>query len=181
MNDRIEILWTNFSKGLKRFILKKVKEEAVAEDILQEIFLKILAHPEKLEQAKSIRPYLYVMARHATYDYFRQANSYVSVEAMTELWSEEEIVSLNATLADCCLKAFIQQLPEPYREAVLRVEIEGISQKALAEKTEISYSGAKSRVQRGREKLKELILACCAYRSDVYGNLQAPNQEGCRC
>jgi RNA polymerase sigma-70 factor (ECF subfamily) len=85
--------------------------------------------------------------------------------------SEEDDQLLNATIADCCVKPFINKLPGEYKEALLLTEFQDISQKELAEKLNISYSGAKSRVQRGRAKLKEIILDCCAYQSDVYGNL----------
>ncbi len=53
-----------------------------------------------------------------------------------------------------------------------------LSQKELAKRLNISHSGAKSRVQRGREKLKQLILECCALKSDVYGNLTG--EESCQ-
>ena len=70
-----------------------------------------------------------------------------------------------------CVPTFLDALPEKYREALYLVEIEGLSQKELAERLNISYSGAKSRVQRGREKLKEALLECCRISTDVYGNV----------
>jgi RNA polymerase sigma-70 factor (ECF subfamily) len=60
-------------------------------------------------------------------------------------------------------------------------EFQDISQKDLAIKLGISYSGAKSRVQRGKEKLKELLVACCAYQSDVYGNIINDENGKCGC
>ena len=62
-------------------------------------------------------------------------------------------------------------LPEKYRQAVYLTDIVGLSQKELAKSLGISYSGAKSRVQRGREKLKEIILQCCEVQADGYGNI----------
>jgi RNA polymerase sigma-70 factor (ECF subfamily) len=76
---------------------------------------------------------------------------------------------------------FIEKLPAHYREALRMTEFQDISQKELAERLNISYSGAKSRVQRGKDKLKALILDCCAYQTDVYGNLRAPKQTPCGC
>jgi len=88
---------------------------------------------------------------------------------------------LNATIADCCIKPFIAQLPQKYQEALVKTEFENLSQKELASQLNISYSGAKSRVQRGKEKLKQLILTCCDFPSDNYGNLQAPKSMNCNC
>jgi RNA polymerase sigma-70 factor (ECF subfamily) len=55
----------------------------------------------------------------------------------------------------------IERLPQPYREALELTEYDGLTQQALAERLGISVSGAKSRVQRGREKLKGMLLDCC--------------------
>ena len=65
----------------------------------------------------------------------------------------------------------INQLPEKYREAVYWADIKGITQNELAEKLSISVSGAKSRVQRGRQKIKEIVLKCCDINADKYGNI----------
>ena len=51
------------------------------------------------------------------------------------------------------------------------IEFEEISQKALAERLGLSLSGAKSRVQRGRVKLRELLLGCCHVDFDRRGNI----------
>src|SRR6185503_16029535 len=128
-----------------------------------------------------LRQYLYGMVRNAVTDYFRIKRQDTGDLEMAENFSEEETLSLNSTIADCCIKPFINQLPADYKEALLLTEFQNISQKELAEKLNISYSGAKSRVQRGREKLKELILNCCTFQSDVYGNLIDTESKNCNC
>jgi len=65
----------------------------------------------------------------------------------------------------------MQRLPQKYLEALELYEFQGLSQKELSEKLGISYSGAKSRVQRGRKKLKYLLEGCCHIESDRYGNI----------
>jgi RNA polymerase sigma-70 factor, ECF subfamily len=121
------------------------------------------------------------MVRNAIGDYFRNKKFLDSDLGIPATLIEEDEEFLNATIADCCIKPFINQLPEKYKEALLLTEFQDISQKDLAEKLNISYSGAKSRVQRGKEKLKEIILNCCAYQSDVYGNLMEAERKNCNC
>ena len=65
----------------------------------------------------------------------------------------------------------MQSLPEHYREALLMSEIEGLTQKEVALKQGISLSGAKSRVQRGRSMLKDILLDCCQFEFDHLGNV----------
>jgi RNA polymerase sigma-70 factor (ECF subfamily) len=65
----------------------------------------------------------------------------------------------------------IDRLPDPYRQALTLTELEGRTQRELADALGLSLSGAKSRVQRGREQLKELILACCHVEVDRRGGV----------
>jgi RNA polymerase sigma-70 factor, ECF subfamily len=129
--------------------------------------------------AKDIRQYIYGIVRNAIKDYFRnKPNSGANISHMI---TEEEDPLLNATIAECCVKPFIKQLPIKYKEALVLTEFQHVSQKDLAEKLNISYSGAKSRVQRGKEKLKEMILNCCSYKADAYGNLMEGERKNGNC
>ena len=58
-------------------------------------------------------------------------------------------------------RRIIDRLPEPYREALVMTAFEGLAQEDLAKRLGISVSAAKSRVQRGREQLKEMLLDFC--------------------
>ena len=69
------------------------------------------------------------------------------------------------------IRGAVAGLPEPYREALLLTEYEGLTQQQLAERVGISLSGAKSRVQRGREKLKQILLDCCHVELDRRGGI----------
>ncbi len=183
MTNEVKNIWTRFHKELKGFIISKVKNSNDADDILQDVFAKIIQHTDKVNQAKNLQQYLYGMVRNAVSDHFRKRTfptDDLEVQE-TEPFTATEVQSLNATIAECCLKPFINKLPESYKEALLITEFQNTSQKELAKKLNISYSGAKSRVQRGKEKLKELLLSCCAYESDIYGNLIDKNETNCNC
>lgn len=74
---------------------------------------------------------------------------------------------------------FFQQLPDKYREALQLTEIQGYSQKQMSELLDLSFSGAKSRVQRGRVKLREMLEACCRFELDRYGNILEYESRSC--
>jgi len=181
MNDITKRIWNDFNGKLKDFILKKVQIESIADDILQDVFLKVINNSDKVSEAKNIQQYIFAIARNATIDHFRDTNKKTELEENAISFSEEETESLNTTIADCCIKPFVEQLPEKYKQALIKTEFENVSQKDLATQLNISYSGAKSRVQRGKEKLKELILTCCNFPSDKYGNLQPLESKNCNC
>lgn len=181
MNEHIAEIWDNFSEELKGFILKKVRDQSIADDILQNVFLKIITHWDKISDAKNMQQYIYGITRNAIVDHFRKTELTTSLDEKSNFFSDEESDLLNATIADCCIRPFVSQLPQKYRQALMKSEFENISQKDLAKQLKISYSGAKSRVQRGKEKLKDLILACCSFPSDKYGNLQSVETGNCNC
>ena len=81
-----------------------------------------------------------------------------------------------------CLMPFINQLPPSYRDALLQTELGKLSQKEFAEQSAISYSGAKSRIQRGRQQLFELFKECCRFSADKYGNIiEYQGKHNCSC
>jgi RNA polymerase sigma-70 factor (ECF subfamily) len=181
MTSEVNLIWTEFHKELKAIILNKTRNAADTDDILQEVFIKIIRNIDKINQSQNMRQYLYGMVRNAVNDYFRKRNHNLDLSEIEEIISEEETQSLNKTIGECCVKPFIQKLAPNYRDALLITEFQQISQKDLAQKLNISYSGAKSRVQRGKEKLKELILNCCLVQTDTYGNVLDAEDKDCAC
>jgi RNA polymerase sigma-70 factor (ECF subfamily) len=71
------------------------------------------------------------------------------------------------------LPLFIEQLSSPYREALQLTEIEGLSQADAAARAGVSLSCMKARVRRGREKVKQALVACCAFEKDGRGRVIA--------
>ncbi len=165
--------WPQINQTLLQFIQGRVAEEAVAKDLLQEVFLKTqLKLPQLKDQAKLL-PWLYQIARNTINDHYRLHKKTRAVPLSNEEIEEEEdkdAVNQNEFLS-LCIPTFLDNLPEKYGEALRLVEIEGLSQKELAERLQISHSGARSRVQRGRELLKKSLLDCCRISTDVYGNI----------
>ena len=68
-------------------------------------------------------------------------------------------------------RRMIYSLPKPYRDALVLTEFEGLTQKEMAKRLGISLSGAKSRVQRGREQLKQMLLERCEFEFDRLGRI----------
>jgi RNA polymerase sigma-70 factor (ECF subfamily) len=93
------------------------------------------------------------------------------VPAVPEPDAEPDIFRRASNEFAHCLEPMLNEVSEPYRQAVTLTEIEGMTQKDAAEKLGVSVSGMKSRVQRGRGKLKDVILDCCEVELDRRGGL----------
>ncbi len=166
-----EQIWELLSTKLRSFLLQRVSDEQVAEDLLQETFVRI---HQKIEDddvaAQRITPWVYKIARNLIVDHYRlKARDAATMAVDLEAHGDEE-ENLNDLVAGW-LSKMISQLPDAYREAVELYELQAIPQQEIANRLGISLSGAKSRVQRGREKLKSLLLDCCSFERDRRGNV----------
>lgn len=179
-------LWQEYHDSLLLFIRSRVKDEELAADILQDVFVKILQKLDTLHETEKVRSWLFQIARNAIIDHVRK-NKIRAYEEITHLHFEQGEEDDEAMRhMESCIRPMINSLPPTYRDALLLSEIEGLSQKALAERLGISYSGAKSRVQRGRIMLRKTLLDCCTFELDRYGkvldytpNPQPPCSDDC--
>ena len=166
-----EDAWKTYREQLYLFIVKRVQDHFVAEDITQDVLLRVYTHLDSLDSREKFLPWLYRIARNAIADYYRRSRSEPELsETLVSGETIEEEQSAYAQLAPCLLP-LIRQLPAPYLTAIHYSEIENLSQRELAEKTGISLPGAKSRVQRGRKILKEMLFQCCQLQLSAAGNL----------
>ena len=172
MPGRVNQIWDKFNEPLKNFIRKRIPDEKDVDDVLQEVFLKIHANIESLSDDQKIYAWIYKITRNAIADYYRRIEKSVDFLEFPEdlAIAQDESVNQNMEIA-ACLKSMIDNLPEKYKEAVLLTEFQNLTQKELSERMGLSLSGAKSRVRRGREKLKEMLLDCCHLEFDRLGNV----------
>ena len=164
-----EQVWKLLSDRLRSFLLKRVSDEQAAEDLLQETFVRIHSKLGEIDDAQRINAWVFQIARNLVIDHYR-LKSRAALELASDLEANNDEASLNELVAGW-LPPMISQLPDKYGDAVELYELEGVSQQEIADKLGLSLSGAKSRVQRGREKLKEILLDCCTFEQDRRGNV----------
>ena len=188
MNPSTETIWSEYSKQLKGYILKRVPNSSMADDILQEVFIKIHENIDSLKDQTKINSWIYQITKNSITDYYRKQKQQPSD---IQLLSDKEIGILDDTdiskdvepeeqIASGLL-VMINSLPKDYAQALNLVEVQGLSQVQLAKELNISVSGAKSRVQRGRQMLKDSLMNCCHYEFDKYGTIISSHPIRCCC
>lgn len=166
-------IYNQFHQALLGFIKSKVNNHHDAEDILQNVFIKISSGIDDLSQKEKLHSWIYAIARNSIIDYYRASSNKKDVligDDISESFTLEEYNDTTKGL-DCCLMNLMNQLPEEYKNLIIDVELNGVKQKELAQKYNLAYPSIRSRVQRGREKFKQLLLNCCNIESDNRGNI----------
>jgi RNA polymerase sigma-70 factor, ECF subfamily len=170
-------IWNEVQNGLRAFIAKRVANDAEVDDIVQDVWLKMQRGLDGLQDQRRLISWIYQIARHAIIDHYRapgrrrempaglaaDLEAYQSSATMTT--TSEDSGQLRTELAGC-LRPMIERLSEEYRQAVVLVDLEGLTQQAAAAQLGLSLSGMKSRVQRGRRQLKGMLEACCTIELD---------------
>ncbi|HLI09925.1 MAG TPA: RNA polymerase sigma factor SigZ [Ktedonobacteraceae bacterium] len=166
-----ETIWESFHGRLRQFILRRVPDEQNAEDILQEVFLKVHLHIDALRDEQRLESWLYQIARNAIADYYRSRRKESDLPDTLLLPAVEDTLDDVVRELIPCVRAMVDSLPDDYRQALILTEYEGLTQKEMGEQLGLSCSGAKSRVQRAREKLKDMLLTCCHFEFDHFGSI----------
>lgn len=177
--------WDELTARLRPFVARRVAP-ADADDVLQDIFVRIQTNLGALRDGERFGPWVYQVARSAVADHRRRAARHPLARegdpGGDEVPGEEAAPDEDEAAAEACgcIAPFVARLPSPYREAVTLTELEGLPQKVAAEMAGVSLSGMKSRVQRGREQLRGMLLACCEIALDPRGHVIAcdPKQPG---
>lgn len=178
-----ESVWTQLSATLRRFIRRRVADEHVADDLLQEAFARIHRNIGTLTEADRLAAWVYQIARNVIHDHYRKSPT-GNTFPLDDAESTTEPANHLRDRAGEWLDELIRELPEGYRDAVKLSEMDGLMQQNVADRLGLSLSGAKSRIQRGRAMLKEVLDRCCIFEFDRRGNLlevePKPDRTVCR-
>jgi len=165
-----EALWERFSSDLRSWFRRRVADADAAEDLLGDTFLRLHQRGDTLQDQDRLAAWVQRVARNVLVDHRRRLDPQ-SGEALDPA-DEPDAEDVQATVAGW-LRSYVSELPDTYREAVELHELEGLTHAEIAARTGLSVSGVKSRVQRGRERLRAALLQCCAFEFDRLGGLTA--------
>lgn len=164
--------WTHYEAELRGYLTKQTRgDRQLAEDLLQNVFVKAIAQGKNFCDINNTRAWLYKVARNQLIDAFRKEKHF---EELDELDDEQphvvqEIPAVESLSA--CLPRALQQLGEQDREVISLCDIDGLNQAEYAVKKNISLPGAKSRIQRARQRLKQQLHTLCEVKYDEAGNV----------
>jgi RNA polymerase sigma-70 factor (ECF subfamily) len=180
----IETLWRNTSDQLLAFIRSRISDPIQAEDILQDIFLKMYERVHTLRDNQKLESWMYQIARNAIIDHYRTHKPLETlIEEIPNPTSNDQ--QTRQEMASWLLP-IITILPDTYREPIRLSEIEGWSHQKIADHLDLSLSATKSRVRRGKRLIKDALTDCCQFEIDQRGRVvdyerRADTRSFCNC
>lgn len=157
-----------FYNYLKGYIINKTKNKDLADDLVQEVMLKLVESHQKSKEIQNIKAWLFQVSRNTMYDYFQKHNMSVNLDDDWKLNNnvQEETTSI---MEEDYVIPMIQMLPEEYAVPLKLSDIDNVPQKEIAKQLGIGLSATKMRIQRARTKLRELFVECCEIEYDKNG------------
>ncbi len=170
-------VWTRMHEPLCRFVCARVANGQDAEDILQDVFLRIYRQRDNLRDPLRLESWMYQVARNRVIDHYRRPRPWVDLSESIASEEDQDVDGLEPLRRS--LHELIAELPEPYRQALILSDLEELPQQDLARHAGIGLSGVKSRVQRARSKLKASLLNCFEIEFDPRGQVLDARRQCC--
>jgi RNA polymerase sigma-70 factor (ECF subfamily) len=160
--------WRNHESELRGYLVRRVSDKDLADDLLQEVFVRALRSGQGFCGLDNPRAWLFQVARNALVDQRRLEKHAVPLpDDLTEKSEDGRPVD---ALSDCMARV-LSELPAADREILQQCDIDGIKQQAFADAYGLSLSAVKSRILRARRRLRELMVKNCQVRFDGDGKV----------
>ena len=151
---------------LYRFSLRYVKNPMEAEDVVQEVFIKLWKNRDQIDQIKNIEAWCMRVTRNLSIDKLRAAHNRLKQMPEGMEWTDPNVspqrqTELNETMAK--VKQWIEELPEAQRNVIQLRDIEQFSYKEIAAALEISMELVKVNLHRARKTIRKKLLDSNSY------------------
>jgi len=164
--------WEKLNKTLLLCIKKRIKNKEDAEDILQDVYIKLHKNINNLNDIKKIISWIDQITQNTINDYYKKnyKRKNINFEEYYAKLTQEEKNNLNDEVL-ISIKKIINELPKDSKEIIELYEFEDMSHKEICKKLKIKENTSKSRLKRAKEKLKNQVDKCCVFQTDKFGNV----------
>ncbi|MDW5610142.1 MULTISPECIES: sigma-70 family RNA polymerase sigma factor [Mycolicibacterium] len=185
LDQPTEQMWREMLPQLRTFVRRRIADPDRADDLVAEILLRIHQNIGSLDDRERLPNWVFRIARNAIIDEYRRAGRsreqlMASLQKEPAALDEDEPGVVRELSA--CLRPMLAGLPADQKAALEMIDLDGMTQADAAQQAGVSLSGMKSRVQRGRRRLAELLSQCCTMTLDGRGvPMDYEPPPGCGC
>ncbi|MDG3086870.1 sigma-70 family RNA polymerase sigma factor [Vibrio hannami] len=162
--------WSQHEQILLQWLLKETHDKELSQDLLQEVFIKVMQQREQFCSVDNTKAWLFRVAQNLLIDQIRK-DRYQPMDDNAERPEEEEHYDAIDLLALSCLPRSLSELDQASREVITACDLQGMNQQDYAIQHGLTLPAVKSRLRRAREKLKQQIEASCNVKLDDNQNI----------
>jgi RNA polymerase sigma factor (sigma-70 family) len=155
--DMLGVLFDRYQVPLFSFYTKLTGNRAASEDLVQEVFVRILKYRRSYRPGTAFRPWIYKIARNAHADQTRKRPAEVEFRPEMEPRAPHND-SASANQQEALLHRALLELPEEKREVLLLSRFQGLPYSEIAELTGCQVGAVKVRVHRALQELRDIFL-----------------------
>lgn len=172
MERKLLIKWEELNDQLLNFIRKRIENSEDAEDMLQEVYIKVHNNINTLRDEEKMVSWIYQITRNTIKNCYKTCYRIKSVEYEEDHGEAIDIYedNFNPEIVES-MKRFLGELSEDYQEIIRLHDFEGLTHKEIGQRLGISENTSKSKLKRGKERLRRLLDDCCTFQIDRYGNV----------
>ena len=164
-------IYDQYYNAVRKFILAYTKDEWVADDLIQETFIKVQKNLKSVKDPAKLSSWVFRIAYNHCHDHYRQSKraSQNQRDIQQEIVSFKEAVvqkELEPQQMGECVQDKMDLLPPDYRSVLILSDIMAFSHKEIAEILEISVSNVKVRIHRARKKFRTILEEHCSFEVD---------------
>jgi RNA polymerase sigma-70 factor (ECF subfamily) len=190
-------IYQEYERPMFNYILRMVQDHETAEDLTQEVFVRVYQHRSTFRGESSFSTWIYRLATNLCRDHFRKKSSrqerrtdVLGIGPSAENLNIERSQSYDRTSPisademviksemNVCIRNYIDRLPEDYRAVIILSELHDLKNQEIAEIVECSLEIVKIRLHRARKRLKETLGANCTFYYDGENNLCCDKKQG---
>jgi len=163
------VAWHAHERELRGWLIKHVEDQATAQDLLQDVFMKALRQGRSFCDIANARAWLYEVARNTVTDHMRRRREWVDLPDDLPAGEDDAVLAVDSLAS--CLPRVLGELSDEDRDAITECDLNGMSQEDYARKLGLSLPGAKSRIQRARKRLRAQLTQSCQVTLDPLGQV----------
>lgn len=161
--------WLSHERELRTYLVHRLGDVHAADDLLQEVFLKLIRQGAAFSGIGNARAWLFRVARNALIDQARGVKPHVGLP--DDLVAPEQDERAPVDELDACVQRNLSEMHPDDRAIIDQCDLQGIKQQAFAQAHGLSLAAAKSRLLRARQRLREALVRNCQVRFDETGRV----------